>query len=132
MIAFRIGRRHPEQVHSLGEDLATSRLPRTDPKQIPSPLKIWHVFLLPSILTENYHGQLGLTTEITPLLPPILAEREATLAFDLSGDRRFSSGPPTSSTKACGTQNHQSGDGADGRIRVFDATRLLELRCGAP
>lgn len=67
----------------------------------------------------------GIVTEITPLLPSILAEREATLAFDLSGDRWFSSGPPTSSTKAAHRIINR--EMADRRIRVFHATRLLDV-----
>jgi hypothetical protein len=67
----------------------------------------------------------GIITEITPLLPRILAEREATLAFDLSGDRWFSSCPPISSTKAAhGIINREM---ADRRLRVFHATRLLDF-----
>jgi hypothetical protein len=67
----------------------------------------------------------GIITEIAPLLPSILAEREATLAFDLSSDRWFSSGPPTWSTKAAHRIINREMAGR--RIRVFHATRLLDF-----
>jgi hypothetical protein len=64
-------------------------------------------------------------TEITPLLPSIQAEREATSAFDLSGDRWFGSAPQTPATKAAHETINRSM--ADRRLRVFHATRLLDF-----
>jgi hypothetical protein len=66
-----------------------------------------------------------LVAEIGPLLPSILAEEKASLAFDLSGDRWHHASPPTPSTKAA----HQvvRREMANHRIRVFHATRLLDF-----
>jgi len=67
----------------------------------------------------------GIITEIPPLLPSIFAEREATVAFDRSGDRLFGPGPPTSSTKAAYRIINR--EMADRRLRVFHATRLFDF-----
>jgi hypothetical protein len=79
----------------------------------------------PVDLDRDLSWPAGIITEITPLLPSILAEREATLAFDLSGDRWFSSAPPTSPTKAAHRIINR--EMADRRLRVFHATRLLDF-----
>jgi len=67
----------------------------------------------------------AIVAEVTPLLPSILTECQATTAFELSGDRWHKPTPPTLSTKAAyGIINHQM---ADRRIKVFHATRLLDF-----
>jgi hypothetical protein len=63
--------------------------------------------------------------ELAPLLPSILRERQATIAFELSGDRWHNPAPPTPSTKAAyGIINHEM---TDRRIKIFHATRLLDF-----
>jgi hypothetical protein len=72
----------------------------------------------------------AILAEVTPRLPSILRERQATTAFELSGDRWHSPAPPTLSTKAAyGIINHQM---ADRRIKIFHATRLLDFEAGTP
>jgi hypothetical protein len=67
----------------------------------------------------------AIVAEVTSLLPSILRERQATTAFELSGDRWHNPVPPTLSTKAAyGIINHQM---ADRRIKIFHATRLLDF-----
>lgn len=67
----------------------------------------------------------AILTEVTPLLSSILAEREATLTFQLSGDRWFNAEPPTPCTKAAHSIINR--EMADRWIKVFHASRLLDF-----
>ena len=67
----------------------------------------------------------AIIAEVVPLLPSILRERQATTAFELSGDRWHNPALPTPSTKAAyGIINREM---ADRRIKIFHATRLLDF-----
>ncbi|MES2390910.1 MAG: hypothetical protein V4555_04670 [Acidobacteriota bacterium] len=66
-----------------------------------------------------------LTSEITPLLPAIRAEQQASLASALSGEHWHRPSPPTPSTQAAHEIVRR--EMASRRIRVFHTTRLLDF-----